>query len=58
MASKHQLLHKLTGFIEEKNLMRMSQGGKDGKYLAVTSEEGSVRIYNIKQEDEVLKLIG
>lgn len=38
--------------------MRMSQGGRDGKYLAVTSEEGSVRIYNINGEEEVLKIMG
>ena len=38
--------------------MRMSQGGRDGKYLAVTSEEGSVRIYKINGEEEVLKIMG
>ena len=38
--------------------MRMSQGGRDGKYLAVTSEEGSVRIYNINEEEEILKIMG
>jgi hypothetical protein len=36
--------------------MRMSQGGRDGRYLAVTSEEGSVRIYRINAEEEVLKI--
>jgi hypothetical protein len=48
----------LRGFKQENNLMRMSQGGRDGKYLAVTSEEGSVRIYNINGEEEVLKIMG
>jgi WD40 repeat protein len=48
----------LRGFKQENNLMRMSQGGRDGKYLAVTSEEGSVRIYNINEEEEILKIMG
>lgn len=48
----------MRGFKQENNLMRMSQGGRDGKYLAVTSEEGSVRIYNINEEEEILKIMG
>lgn len=35
------------GFVQEKNLMRMSQGGKDGAFLAVSSEEGCVRVYEM-----------
>jgi hypothetical protein len=36
-SKKGGLLHRLKGFKQEKNLMRMSQGGRDGRYLAVTS---------------------
>jgi hypothetical protein len=31
--------------------MRMSQGGEEDKYLAVTSEDGTVRVYDIGEED-------
>jgi hypothetical protein len=58
LTAKHELMYKFTGFVQEKNMMRMSQGGRDGKYLAVTSEEGSVRIYSIREEEEVLRLMG
>lgn len=54
----HELLYRLAGFVQVKNLMRMCQGGREGQYLAVSSEEGTVRIYVIKEEYEVVKLIG
>lgn len=58
LSPRHDLLYKLSGFVQVKNLMRMSQGGREGQYLAVTSEEGTVRIFVIKEEYEVVKLIG
>ena len=54
----HEMLYRLSGFVQVKNLMRMCQGGREGQYLAVSSEEGTVRIYVIKEEYEVVKLIG
>ena len=57
-SKKGGLLHRLKGFKQEKNLMRMSQGGRDGRYLAVTSQEGSIRVYRINEEEEVLKIMG
>lgn len=58
LSGAHELLYRLTGFVQVKNLMRMCQGGREGQYLAVSSEEGTVRIYVIKEEYEVVKLIG
>lgn len=46
------------GFVQEKNLMRMSQGGKGGGFLAVSSEEGSVRVFELGEGrgEEVLRV--
>ena len=46
------------GFVQEKNLMRMSQGGRGGGFLAVSSEEGSVRVFELAEggSEEVLKV--
>lgn len=46
------------GFVQERHLMRMSQGGRAGELLAVSSEEGSVRVYSLGEgsAEEVLRV--
>ena len=46
-----ELRFQLTGYLQKNFLTRMSAGGPEGSFLAVTSEDGHICLYNFKNPD-------